>query len=30
VASNPGNALRGAAFILAGIPLYFVARRLRD
>ncbi len=29
VASNPGNALRGAAFILAGIPLYFVARRRR-
>ncbi|HSE26928.1 MAG TPA: amino acid permease [Gemmatimonadales bacterium] len=28
VASNPGNALRGAAFILAGIPLYFfIARR---
>lgn len=29
VASNPGNALRGAAFILAGIPLYFIARRRR-
>ncbi len=29
VASNPGNALRGALFILAGIPLYLVARRRR-
>ena len=27
VASNPGNALRGAAFILAGIPLYLGGRR---
>ncbi|HJS48056.1 MAG TPA: amino acid permease, partial [Gemmatimonadales bacterium] len=27
VASNPANALRGALFILAGVPLYLVARR---
>jgi APA family basic amino acid/polyamine antiporter len=29
VANNPGNALRGGLFILAGIPLYLITRRAR-